>query len=479
MAFFGLIGSNNRVSMASDSGDAEYNQSELLGAYKDLDYLECQNIYRYWSLGKRIVNALPSFAMSAPRVFDCKDVPSIVNDRLSKVSAELNIDGAVKRMAIYIRIYGLASIYLANDNLKPNEPLSYGNVQNHNFSINVLDPLSMLVGGQISVDNNPLSENFSKPIYQYLGGHKIHKSRIFTHYNDIPLFYKFNPSSFSFSGPSIYQNMTLIMRVWNRAIISFQRMATKASAIIKTTKEGGTLNGNALYAIEKNLEMIRNLENDGIASIKSGESLEFFNLSGIQEIDTIINTLNTCLMMALSDTPAGILLDKNLSVGLNDGTEDMKAILMAVENFRQLQLKPIYTFIDKYLCYKSFTYDFIKHVKSENMDIYADKSEIEILNEWLANYHYSFGDLYPQSENERADTLSKNIDNLTKIQQMGANIADVESALNSLDVYNTEFTLESANLSHFNDNEGLDIPNDVSNDFKANYDANNNLAKEN
>lgn len=440
MALFGLFGKGN-MSLANDSGDSTYANDELLGAYKDLTYIECRDIYTYWSLGKRIATALPNFAMSSPRVFNVTNAPQEVNDKLNEVSIDLNIDYYVRRMSIYIRIYGLSSLFLANDNVKPDEPLTYGRVQENNFSINILDPLAM--GGNIRVDNNPLSENFSKPIATSIKGIQVHRTRILTHYNDIPLYYKFNPSNFSFAGPSIYQNMTLIMRVWNRAIISFQRMATKASAIIKTTKESGGLNGNALYAINKNLEMIRNLENDGIASIKSGETLEFFNLSGIQEIDTIINQLNTCLMMALADTPAGILLDKNLSVGLNDGTEDMKAILMAVENFRQMQLKPIYNFIDKLLCYKTFTYDFIRKVKNDNLDLYGDKSEIEILNEWLSNYTYKFGDLYPQSENERADTLSKNIDNLSKIKEMGANIADLESALNGLNAYNVDFNLDN------------------------------------
>lgn len=439
MALFGILGKS--FSNANDAGDSVYSNNELLGAYKDLSYLECREIYNYWSLGKRIATALPNFAMSAPRVFNVNNAPQIVNDRLAETADDLNLDCLIRRATIYIRIYGLASIYLASDTLNPSEPLTYGAVQSHNFGINVLDPLAM--NGGINIDNNPLSENFSKPITTSISGAKVHKTRIITHYNDIPLFYKFNPSNFSFGGPSVYQNMTLIMRVWNRAIISFQRMATKASAIIKTTKDGGTLNGNAMYAINKNLEMIRNLENDGIASIKSGETLEFFNLSGIQEIDTIINTLNTCLMMALNDTPAGILLDKNLSVGLNDGTEDMKAILMAIENFRQTQLKPLYKFIDKFLQYKTFTYDFIRLVKSENLDLYGDKSEVEILNEWLNNYSYEFGDLYPQSENERADTLAKNIDNLVKIKDLGANEADLEIALNGLNAYNTDFSLEN------------------------------------
>lgn len=438
MAFFeSLFGST--ADSSGDAGDAHYTNHPLLGAYRDLTYAECRDIYRYWPLGKRIANALPTFAMSAQRQFVVKEAPEAVNEKLFEMASEMEIDLMVKRCAVYTRIYGLASIFAASTN-ESLGALTYQEIQESDIIFNVLDPLSM--GGSVQVDNNPLSPTFGKPIHLIIQGRVINPARACIVYNDNPLYLKFNPSSFSFSGPSIYQNMTLLIRSWNRCVIAMQRLATKAAAMVKTTKETANITGFNIRAVQHNLELIRSMENDGIASIRTGDTLEFFNLTGVQEIDSIINQVNTSLMMALSDTPSGILLDKNLSVGLNDGSEDMKAILMAVEAFRLAVLKPLYNFTDKYLCYKAFSPEFVAEMKEEYPDLYRDMKEKDILETWMRNYSFEWGELYPQSENEKADTQSKVLDNLSKIKELGSESSGLEEALNQQGFFNVDFVLK-------------------------------------
>lgn len=459
----------NTARHSGDTGDASYTQDALLGAYRDLSYEECRDIYRYWPLGKRIASALPNFAMSAQRKFVVKDAPDEVNSKLAEVANELNIDEIVKRCAVYARIYGLASIYVAHKR-DSKQPLSYKDVQQEGFTLNVLDPLSM--GGSIQIDNDSLSPTFGKPISVSIRGKAVNPNRICVVYNDIPLFYKFNPSSFAFSGPSIYQNMTLLIRAWNRGIIALQRLATKAAAMVKTTKETANVTGFNIRAVQQNLEMIRSIENDGIASIRSGDTLEFFALTGVQEVDVIIQQINTGLMMALSDTPSGILLDKNLSVGLNDGSEDMKAILMAVDNFRFHVLKPLYLFIDKYLCYKAFTPEFIMSIIEQYPDLYRNKQANTVLTEWMQNYSFEWGELYPQNENEKADTQSKVLDNLLKIKEMGAEVSCLEDAINQLQFFDVDFVLKEQ-TELLDTNEGSrDEPNGSSDDDDDDGDEN-------
>lgn len=450
--FFSLTGGGTAGNSSGDTGDAVYTNSPLLGAYRDLTYIECRDIYRYWPLGKRIASALPNFAMSAQRKFVVKDAPPEVNERLTEEANDLSLDETIKRATIYARIFGLASIFVSQEDAKANAPLTYKDIQKKGFTFNVLDPLSM--GGSVQVDNNPLSPTFSEPININIHGEMVHQGRVKVIYNDIPLFYKFNPSSFAFSGPSIYQNMTLLIRSWNRAIIAMQRLATKAAAMVKTTKDSPNVSGMSLRAVEHNLALIRSIENDGIASIRNGDTLEFFQLSGVQEVDAIIQQMNTALMMALSDTPSGILLDKNLSVGLNDGSEDMKAILMAVDNFRFRMLKPLYVFVDKFLCYKAFTPEFVQQMIKEYPDLYRGKKPGVVLTEWMQNYSFEWGELYPQSENEKADTQSKILDNLVKIQGLGADTASLEEALNQLQYFETDFVLKEQEGGEFGEGGG-------------------------
>lgn len=417
---------------AADAGDSVYDNDELLGAYKDLTYQECRNIYRYWPLGKRVATALPNFAMSAGRSF-ISELPE-VNTALNEAAEDLKIEQLVNRAAVYARIYGLSFIYLATDKeLKSDLPVTYGDIQsNLAIKFNVLDPLS--AGGSITIDNDSLSPTFGLPITLRVKGRKVHTKRIHCCYNDIPLYYKFNPSSYSFSGPSIYQNMTLVIRSWNRTVIALQRLATKAASIIVKRKDTSNITSIQLDAINRNLSLIRQMENDGITALRVGEEAEFFSLTGVQEVDAICNRLNSVLMMALSDTPSGILLDKNLSTGMADGDNDMKAILISVDRFRKDILAPIYKFLDKFICYKAFSQEFLKELKETYPDLYQDFTLQQVFDDLMSKYKYKFNDLYPQTENEQADTAGKRLDNLVKIKELGGELSGIEEAINNFEI---------------------------------------------
>lgn len=419
---------------ATDSGDSIYSNDELLGAYKDLTYEECRDIYRYWPLGKRVATALPNFAMSSGRTFSVKEnLPEVIK-ALEEAEKLLKIPQVVNKAAVYSRVYGLSFVYLASDSSEcpPDKPLNREEFLHSSCRFNVLDPLS--AGGSIQIDNDSLSPTFGLPLYLKVKGKVVNSSRIHLCFNDIPLYYKFNPSSFSFGGPSIYQNMTLLIRSWNRTVLALQRLSTKAASIIVKRKDGSGTAGFQVQALNRNLSAIRSLENDGITSIRVGEEIEFFNLAGLSEIDSICNRLNSMLMMALSDTPSGILLDKNLSTGLADGDNDMKAIIISTDRFRKDILKPIYDFLDKFMCYRAFTPELISEMKEKYPELYRDKSEESILMEWLDSYSFEFNELYPQSENEKEDTSSKKLDNLLKLKELGAEVSGLEEAINLSEV---------------------------------------------
>ena len=437
----GNMGATANANGANDAGDSVYVQNELLGAYTDLSYEECRDIYRFWPLGKRVASALPNFAMSAGRKFIIKNAPPEVIDKIEKTAIDMNIEAIVNNACIYARIYGIAFIYIANKDT-PDKPFLYKDIlEPHSF--NILDPLAM--GGSIRIDIDPTSPFFNKPVDYRIKGNLVHSQRIFYCTNDIPLYYKWNPSSYSWSGPSIYQNMTLLIRSWNRSIIAIQRMATKAASIIVKRKDISYDTGVSLKAIEHNLNMIRNMENDGIASVRTGEEIEFFQLTGIAEIDVIINKLHSALMMALNDTPSGILLDKNLAQSMSDGDNDMKAIIIAVDKFRKDTLTPIYNFLDKFLLYKAFDADFIKDIIKKYPDLYAKMGVNLIRENWISNYTFEYNNIYPLSENEMADTQSKQLDNMQKIKDLGGDLAGIEEFINGI-YPEGDFILSEENL---------------------------------
>lgn len=454
MGIFNFFKGDNEGQGATDAGDSNYVQNELLGAYKNLSYEECREIYRFWPLGKRVVSALPNFAMSAGREFSIKDAPPEVAEEIKKTAEQMDLEGTVNKASVYARIYGLSFIFVSTPEDTPDKPLTYKDIQ-QGFNFNVLDPLAM--GGNIAIDINPLSYNFNKPLGYTIKGHKVNSKRIFACYNDIPLYYQWNKSSFSWSGPSIYQNMTLLIRSWNRAIIAIQRISTKAASIIVKSKDIVYQTGVNIQAINKNLRLIRDMENDGIADIKVGEDVEFFHLTGITEIDTIIEKIQSGLMMSLNDTPSSILLDRNIAQSMSDGDNDMKAIIIAVDRFRKGTLTPIYEFVDKFLLYKTFTPQFIKQMKQKYPDLYANMGENEILAHWMENYTFEYNNIYPLSKNEEADTQSKHLDNMLKIKELGGDLNSIENEINQI-YPNGDFVLSEENIEKRQDSVEIENP---------------------
>lgn len=412
---------------ATDAGDALYTKDELLGAYRDLTYQECQNLFRLWPLGKRLVEALPNFAMSTPRTFSFGEfTTNELITQFKKSLNELKVESVVKTTAMNARIYGMAAIFVPtkHSHVKQDAPITRESISSISFTS--LDPLSM--GAHIQVDLDPLSSTFQQPLHITIQGREVNPTRIQVVYNDIPLYLKFNPSSFSFSGSSVFQNTTLLIRTFNRTMLALQRAATKAGSIVRTTKEVSHSNGINFTALAKNNEMIRAMENDGIAAIGSGEQVQLFDINNIAQVGDIITKINEMFMMALNDTPSGILLDRNLSAGLNDGTEDMKAILIAVEHFREQILTPLYNFTDKYTISHAFNEDFLKEYLENNPSLHYTPSEF--LEALYQNYSFEFGNIYPSTELEKADKKLKVIDSVLKLKELGVGNSDLEAILN-------------------------------------------------
>ncbi|GAA8126495.1 hypothetical protein HpBT110_11140 [Helicobacter pylori] len=105
-------------------------------------------------------------------------------------------------------------------------------------------------------------------------------------------------------------------------------MLNKAGSIILKSGSSAHASGMNISAMQRNLQIINSLQNDGIANIDTESSTEFFSLTGVVELDKILQNFNNSIALALADTPMPILLNAKLSNGLNDGTEDMKTIVV-------------------------------------------------------------------------------------------------------------------------------------------------------
>lgn len=424
-------------------GDDNYATSHpLLGEKSPLTYEQCLDIYTYWPLGKRVASALPNFALSAERGITFGDLPPSFMARFNEISKDYGVDSIVKKLTTFIRIFGMAGLYVAHSDVDETRKLTYKDFSKGRIAFNILDPF-MIAGSTINED--PLSTEYSRLSDIRILEKTIEPSRCYVGYNNLTFYMQYTQSAYNFGPTSIYQNMLGLIYSWNRCVVALERCATKAGSIVVKNRSSSLLSSIGVQAAEKTLDLIRNMQNDGIAGIEKDADIEFFNLTGVGEIDSIITQLNNIMMMALSDTPSAILLDKELAQGFGDGSEDMKAILMSVNDFREQHLRGIYDFLDKHLLYLAFTDEWLKQ-EIEDGEFKADLrgESVETLREKvLKEFKFEWGNLYPETEATRIDNAGRKLDNLIKLKDLGANLADLEQIINNdKDLYQEDIKLE-------------------------------------
>lgn len=454
MLFNGWFGAGSGVE--TGFGDSEY-ADPILGVTEPLSYQQCKDIYTYWPLGRRVASSLPTFALSAGREFSFGDFPGDCASRFVDTLTFYGIDDLVKHCAIYARVFGLAGIYVVCDKVDETKPLTHEDIQESVIGFNLLDPL--ILNG-VDIDQNPLSLNYQKITAVKINGAVTNPKRVVTIFNDMTFYLRWVTSTFNWGSTSIYQNMVALIKSWNRCVLALERIATKAGALVVKSRDGSVLNAVTLNAAKRTLNLIRNLQNDGAASVEKDTDIEFFSLTGVGEVDAIIEQMNSLILMALSDTPASLLLDKELARGFSDGREDMKSLLIAVDSFRRNSLSPLYAFLDKIMLSKAFNDSFLNTLKEKYPQDLNNTPNSVLREEIMASYKFTWGNLYPDTETETLENQGLKLDNLMKLKDLGANLSDIETLINGdYELYSHEITLEKENLI------GDDFDADTQDDF--------------
>lgn len=434
-------------------GDSSYdtNDPSSLGTSEPLSYKDCENIYLNHFLGRKIATGLVNFTLSAERKIDFKDFPKDCIDRFCEIQDYYNINQVVKNSCTYTRIWGMSGLFVACNEVPASRALTYDDLQNHKIAFNLQDPLT-LSGLQIGTD--PTKTDYQRVNRLQVGGQDCHPARCYVGFNDLRFYLRWTPSTFSYGSASIYQNIRPLFNSINRCVIALERMATKGSALIYKGRDGSVMNSMSIHAMQKSIQLIRDLENDGICAIDKDAQIEFFNMQGTDAVEAIINKINELLLMGVTDTPAQLLLDKELSRGFANGGEDMKLLIMAVDNFRRDYLIPLYRFIDKHLLYLAFTPSFLAHLKEKYSSDFAQDSLVTLREKLINAFSFEWGELYPEPESTKIETQQRKIDNLLKLKELGANSADLETILNADEtLFNTQITLENTPILPADDNE--------------------------
>ena len=409
-----------------------------------LSYDECKDIYRTATLGKRIVEGLVNFAMSAEREIDIQKAPPEAVEKFKETAEVMKQQDAIKKTIYNARIYGTGALFVAMYNEEEEKDdfttkPTFEDAHKYKMKFTVLDPLN-ISGSRVDLD--PLSFHFLEVIDVKVNSKSIPKKRVCVSHALEPLYLDSRTSLIPFSPPSVFYNMVKLLEQYDDAIKSIGDLLYKAGAIIYKYPAKGRFNGVSVDAIEMSKKILEQKRSGEVISISADSTIEDFPIANLNGLIESINKLQDDITKALNDTPASILFDKSLSNGFSEGDKDKETEISIIESFRENKLTPLYNLTDYYIMLKAWDSAFIDDMRYKYSE-YQDKTDSEIFRSWADNFTYKYGNLFPEPESITQDNNAKKLDNLLKAQQLGANIADIEEELNESEIFKNEMELDS------------------------------------
>ena len=435
-----------------------------------LPYKECKDIYRTTTLGKRIVEGLPNFAMSTQREIDIHKAPPEAIEKFKETAAEMKQDEAIKKTIYNARIYGTGALYIAMYNEEEDKDdfttkPTFEDAYKYKIKFTVFDPLN-ISGARVDLD--PLSFHFLEVIDIQVNSKKIPKKRIAISHALEPLYLDSRTSLIPYSPPSVFYNMVELLKQYDDAIKSIGDLLYKAGAIIYKYPAKGKFTGVTVDAIEMSKNILKQKRSGEVISISNDSTVEDFPIANLNGLIDSINKLEDDITKALSDTPVSILFDRNLSNGFSEGDKDKDTVISTIESFRENKLTPLYNLTDYYIMLKAWDRAFIDEMRYKYSE-YKDKTDNEIFRSWAENFKFKYGNLFPEPESVIQDNNAKKLDNLLKAQQLGANPADLQEELNESEIFKNEMELNPQNMEGIGneDDEDMFDYNNIDSEIKA------------
>ncbi|WP_288550774.1 phage portal protein [uncultured Brachyspira sp.] len=433
-----------------------------------LPYKECKDIYRTTTLGKRIVEGLPNFAMSTQREIDIHKAPPEAIEKFKETASEMKQDEAIKKTIYNARIYGTGGLYIAMyDEEKEEDDFTtkptFEDAYKYKIKFTVFDPLN-ISGARVDLD--PLSFHFLEVVDIQVNSKKIPKKRIAISHALEPLYLDTRTSLIPYSPPSVFYNMVELLKQYDDAIKSIGDLLYKAGAIIYKYSVKSKLTGVTLDAITASSNILEQKRSGEVISISNDSTVEDFPIANLNGLIDSINKLEDDITKALSDTPVSILFDRNLSNGFSEGDKDKETVISTIESFRENKLTPLYNLTDYYIMLKAWDRAFIDEMRYKYSE-YKDKTDNEIFRSWAENFKFKYGNLFPEPESVIQDNNAKKLDNLLKAQQLGANPADLQEELNESEIFKNEMELNPQNMGGNEYDEEMFDYNNINSEIKA------------
>lgn len=332
----------------------------------------CKTIYTQHPYGAKIAEEPIRVAQSQPREVTFSELPGIeqkLKEQWEKQAVADNQEGLIFMTASLARVYGIASLAVVSDDLKPKDPLPLEKVADLSISFNVFDPLN--TSGSLVLSQLPNSPNFQKYDHIAVNGVPYHRTRAVAIMNESPIYIDYTPSGFGYVGRSAYQRALFPLKSFIQTMIADDMVAKKAGIIVAVLRAAGSIIDKAMlaYAAFKRA-MIKAAVNEQILSIDKDEDVKAIDLTNVDGALSGVRSHILQNIAAAVPMPARMLNHETFAEGFGEGTEDAKAEARYIDGVRKW-LQPLYAFLDPIIQQRAFNADFYKTIQTEFPEEYG------------------------------------------------------------------------------------------------------------
>jgi hypothetical protein len=416
MAEWGVIGSNlgsvlNDILMAGDI---------VPGAQPS--YQTCKALYIFHPLGKKMADSPITMAMGQRREITVPDAPDRVVEAFVAQWRKIGADRHIANLGSLARVYGISSLGIACEEVKPSDPFPFEKAADLDIAINVWDPLN--TAGSLVLNQDPNAIDFQKHRNIRVNGVTWAANRTVTLMHENPIYIEYTSAAFGFVGRSVYQRALFPMKSFIQSMKTDDLVCIKAGVIIAKLKQAGSIITNtmqAMFGLKRSV--VKEAEVGNVISVGESEAIETLNM---QNLDGAFgqarkDVLENCA--AAADMPAIILNNETFAEGFGEGSEDAKYVAKFVESIREW-LAPGYSFFDNLVQHRAWNPKFYESLQKEFPDRFKGITFEHAFFEWREKFTAVWPSLLIEPESEQAEAEERKMKQAVAIAEVILPVAD-------------------------------------------------------
>lgn len=387
-------------------------------------YETCKTLWTYHPLGKKMVESPIEMAQSQAREIA---VPGPGEERVAeRFREQWEEDGAddiLLNATATSRAYGVASLGLMIEGLKPTEPVPWKKLADAHLTWSIWDPLN--TAGSIVLNQDPLALDFQKVTDIAVSGQYFHRSRSVTIMHERPIYLAYQSAGFGFVGRSVFQRALFPLKSYVQSMIADDLIVKKAAVFIAKLESGGVIIDKMMMASAALRRLfIKQATNGNVISIGKNEEIETLNMQNIDgAYGMALNNIKANIATS-ADMPAIVLKDETYTEGFGEGTEDAKNVARWVARTRA-QMGKQYRFMDAIIQRRAWSPEFFETL--QDIPEYAAMSYDQAFTQWRNRFTAVWPNLLTEPDSDKVKTDETKMKGIVEVLEVLGSWMDPEN----------------------------------------------------